>query len=65
MPPNFLRSDKEYTHQNLVTHYGDALHIKACEDGFYAFSGGSDGIIFVYNVVEIESLKDQKKLGVP
>ena len=62
MPPKFLRSSKEYTHQHIVTHYGDALHIKAAEDGFYAFSAGTDGIIFVYKVVEVDH-SEKKKLG--
>ena len=61
MPPK-LRDSKEYTHQHLVTHYGDALHVKAAEDGFYAFSAGSDGIIFVYKVIEVEQ-SDRKKPG--
>ena len=60
---SLLRDAPEYTHQHLVAHHGDALHVKAAEDGFYAFSGGSDGIIFVYQVTEIEQTKDQKRPG--
>ena len=45
-----------------MTHYGDALHIKAAEDGFYAFSAGSDGVIFVYKVLEVDQ-GDRKKPG--
>ena len=63
MPPKFLRDTPEYTHQHLVAHYGDALHVKAAEDGFYAFSAGSDGVIFVYQVTETEQIKDQRKPG--
>ena len=59
VPPK-LKDTKEYTHQHIVAHQGEALHIKAAEDGFYAFSGGSDGNIFVYKVIETEQV-DKKK----
>ena len=52
MPPRFLREDPAFEHSQIVAHEGEVTALKASVDGKLLFSAGTDGIIFVYEVVE-------------
>ena len=52
MPPRFLREDPDYRYEEIMAHYGEVTSLQASIDGRYVFSAGSDGIMFMYEVIE-------------
>ena len=53
MPPKFLRNGSDnYKHSETVAHLSEVSSLQASCCGRYVFSAGTDGIIFVYDVIE-------------
>lgn len=62
MPPRFLRDDFRHRYGETMTHFGEVNSLQASVCGKFVFSAGSDGIIFMYAVVEHTPV-DRRRFG--
>ena len=63
MPPRFLREDPQFKYGETMAHFGEVNSLQASVCGKYVFSAGSDGIIFMYEVVE-HVPQDRRRMAV-